>query len=157
MKQLVHKLYYPANAKLGLLVLRLTLGGIFLSYGLQKLTNIEGTIAVFGTLGFGAFWAWLVALTETIGGIAVIVGFGTRIAASFLAIIMLVVITVVKGGQGFAAAEFDIVLLGLALGIGLIGCGKWSMCGKMHSTTGVCNDCGTDNNGCCGCSCGASK
>ena len=151
MKQIVDKMYNPPNAKLGILVLRVTLGAIFLTHGIQKLSNIEMTIGFFGMLGFSAFWAWLVALVETIGGAAVLFGFGTRIAASFLSIIMIVVITMVKKGQGFSATELDIVLLGLSLGVGLIGCGKWSLCHMYHKGT-----CSIDGDHC-GCDCKSEK
>ena len=148
MKHIVNKMYNPPNAKLGLFVLRVTLGSIFLIHGIQKLSNMEGTIGFFIMIGFSAFWAWIVALTETIGGAMVILGFGTRIVASLFAIIMLVVITMVKNGKGFSAVELDLVMLGLALGVGLIGCGKWSMCHLSHKGTCSAED------GHCGCECG---
>lgn len=148
MKHIVNKMYNPPNAKLGLFVLRVTLGSIFLIHGIQKLSNMEGTIGFFTMIGFSAFWAWVVALTETIGGALVILGFGTRIVASLFAIIMLVVITMVKNGKGFSAVELDLVMLGLALGVGLIGCGKWSMCHLSHKGTCSAED------GHCGCGCG---
>jgi uncharacterized membrane protein YphA (DoxX/SURF4 family) len=149
MKHMMHKMINPRNTKLGLLVLRLTLGGIFMFHGISKLSNMEQTISFFGTIGFSAFWAWIVALTETLGGFAVIIGIGTRVAASLLAVIMLVVITMVKNGKGFQAMEIDVILLGFSLGVALIGCGRYSMCALDHNKNckdGACNaDCG------CGC------
>lgn len=145
-------MYNPPNAKLGQLVLRITLGSIFLIHGIQKLSNMEGTIGFFGMLGFSAFWAWVVALVETIGGAAVILGIGTRVAASLLAIIMLVVIIHVKKGD-FKKEELDIVLLGLSLGVGLIGCGSWSACHMCHK--GNCKTCASD--GTCECDCKSKK
>jgi uncharacterized membrane protein YphA (DoxX/SURF4 family) len=63
---------------------------------------------------------------------------------------MIVAIIAVKASKGFQAAEIDIILLGLSLGIALIGCGKYSMCGIGHTKDckdGTCNaDCGC---GCC--------
>lgn len=152
MKKLIDKMYNPPNAKLGQLVLRVTLGSIFLIHGIQKLSNMEGTIGFFGMLGFSAFWAWVVALVEAIGGAAVIFGIGTRIAASLLAIIMLVVIVHVKKGD-FKKEELDIVLLGLSLGVGLIGCGSWSLCRTCHK--GNCKTC--SNDGTCECDCKSKK
>ncbi len=135
MKHMIHKMYHPMNPKLGLFVLRLTLGGIFLTHGIQKLSHMDGTIAFFGSLGFAVFWAWLVALIETIGGAAVILGMGTRMWSSLFAIILIVAIVSMDGG--FAVKELPIALLGLSLGIGLVGCGKWSMCRMWHK--GTCN------------------
>ena len=148
MKHIVNKMYSPPNAKIGLFVVRITLGSIFLIHGIQKLSNIEGTIAFFAMIGFPAFWAWVVALVETVGGALVILGIGTRIIASLFAIIMLVVITMVKNGQGFSVVELDLVMLGLSLGVGLIGCGKWSLCHLNHRGTCSAED------GHCGCECG---
>lgn len=149
MKQMIHKMYHPMNPKLGLLVLRLTLGGLFLYHGIQKLENMHGTIAFFATVGIAAFWAWVVALIETIGGAAVILGIGTRIWASLFAIIMIVAIVSMPGG--FMAKELLIAYLGLSLGLGLIGCGKWSMCRMWHK--GTCNT-GDEH---CGCDCPEKK
>lgn len=145
-------MYNPSNVKLGQLVLRVTLGSVFLVHGIQKLSNMEGTIGYFGMLGFSAFMAWVVALVETIGGVAVILGIGTRVVASLLAIIMLVVIIYVKKGD-FKKEELDIVLLGLSLGVGLIGCGSWSACHMCHK--GDCKTCAAD--GACGCDCKSKK
>ncbi len=147
MKHIIQKMYHPGNEKLGLLVLRVTLGSIFLVHGIQKLSNMEGTIAFFGMVGFSAFWAWLVAIIETVGGVGVILGIGTRFFASLFAIISLVVITGVKAGKGFSAVELDLAMLGLALGIGLLGCGKWSLCRMRHQGT-----CSVDGEHC-GCNC----
>lgn len=143
--------FISQHAKIGILIIRITLGGVFLFHGISKLSNMDGTIAFFGSLGFSVFWAWVVALVETIGGGAVIIGIGTRIFASLLAIIMLVVITTVKNGKGFQAMEIDVILLGLALGVGLIGCGKWSLCHMNHK--GTCDN----KDGHCGCECDSSK
>jgi uncharacterized membrane protein YphA (DoxX/SURF4 family) len=149
MKQMIHKMYNPANEKLGLFVLRLTLGSIFMVHGISKLSNMEGTIGFFGMIGFSAFWAWVVALVETIGGAAVILGIWTRMVSSLLAITMIVAIFSAKSGKGFGGSELEIALLGLSLGIGLIGCGKWSMCNMWHK-----KDCKTCKDGvCCGCNC----
>ncbi len=152
MKKLIDKMYNPPNAKLGQLVLRVTLGSVFLIHGIQKLSNMEGTVGFFGMLGFSAFWAWVVALVEAIGGAAVIFGIGTRIAASLFAIIMIVVIVYVKKGD-FKKEELDIVLLGLSLGVGLIGCGSWSLCHTCHK--GDCKTCSVD--GTCACDCKSKK
>lgn len=147
MKHIIHKMYNPTNSNLGLLVLRLTLGSVFLVHGIQKLSNMEMTIGFFGTLGFSVFMTWVVALIEAVGGAAVIFGIGTKMWSSLFAIIMLVVITTVKNGKGFSAMELDIVLLGLALGVGLIGCGKWAVCHLGHK--GTCSMNGDH----CGCDC----
>lgn len=149
MKQIINKAIKPTNTNLGLLVLRVVLGGIFLYHGIGKLTNMEQTIGFFQMMHFSVFWAWMVAIVETGAGLAVIMGIWTRISAVLLAIIMIVAIISVKAGKGFQAVEIDIALLGLSLGIALIGCGKYSACGSCHKKDCTNQAC----NASCGCNC----
>lgn len=149
MKQIINKAINPTNAGLGLLVLRVVLGGVFLYHGIGKLTNMEQTVGFFQMMHFSAFWAWVVAIVETGAGFAVIIGIWTRISAALLTIIMIIAIMTVKAGKGFQAAEIEIVLLGLSLGVALIGCGRYSMCGLCHKK--ACTD-GTCTSSC-GCNC----
>jgi putative oxidoreductase len=70
------------------LVGRILLSVIFILSGFAKLTSIAGTAGYFGSLGLPVptVTAVVVALIELVGGIAVLVGFQTRIAALILAI-----------------------------------------------------------------------
>jgi Predicted membrane protein len=67
---------------------RLLLAFMFIYAGFGKLTNITGTAGWFGSLGFPVptLVAILVGLLELVGGLAVLVGFKTRLAAGALAI-----------------------------------------------------------------------
>lgn len=73
---------------LATLPLRLVLGILYLTYGFQKLKNLERTETIF--LKLRLHWPKLSATTisiiEFFGGIALLVGFLTRIIASLLAI-----------------------------------------------------------------------
>lgn len=80
------------TADAGLLALRIGVGAIFIFTGWMKVSDLSGTVAFFGTLGFGPFWAYLVSFVELVGGIAVLLGVYTRIAAGLLSIIMLVAV-----------------------------------------------------------------
>lgn len=77
----------------GILVLigRILLSVMFIMAGWGKLTAIGGTAAYFGSMGFPAptVVAVLVGLLEFFGGIAVLVGFQTRIAAILLGLFTL--------------------------------------------------------------------
>lgn len=115
-------------------------------HGIQKLSNMEMTIGFFGMMGLSAFWAWVTALVETIGGAMVVIGMGVRIWASLLTVIMIVVLFIVDGG--FMAKETVVILLGLSLGVALMGCGKWSVCRMWHAK-GTCKVEGDH----CGCNC----
>ena len=88
----------------GLIVLRLALAIVFIIHGIGKLfgigpypIGIVGTTVFFTGVGlpFPMFFAFLVALVETFGGIFILVGFMTRLSAFVLAINMLVATLIV--------------------------------------------------------------
>jgi putative oxidoreductase len=66
---------------------RILLSFMFILSGFSKLTAIGGTAGYFGSLGLPApmIVAVLVGLLELLGGLAVLMGFQTRIAAYALA------------------------------------------------------------------------
>ncbi len=114
------------NVSMGMLLVRLGVGGIFLSHGWSKLTNMEGTIAFFGQLGFDPLIAYVVAIAELLGGISMILGIFTRWSGVGLALIMLGALFLVKFKNGFSG-EFELLLLLTALGISFSGPGKYSL------------------------------
>jgi len=113
------------------LVLRVVIGIIFLAHGLQKFgvfgeMNLTGVTGFFGAQGIPlpGLMAPLVALIEALGGLALILGFGTRIAAILLAIIMIVAIFSVKLTQGLLGGfELDLALLAGLVALILMGSG----------------------------------
>lgn len=70
------------------LIGRILLSIIFILAGFGKLTDISGTAAYFAMYGLpgGSATAVVVGLIELLGGLAILVGFQTRIAAWVLAI-----------------------------------------------------------------------
>lgn len=71
----------------GALVLRLSLGIVFLSHGfLMKFLGIglAGTAGYFQSIGYPAAFAYLVIFGETFGGLALILGFLPRVASVLL-------------------------------------------------------------------------
>ncbi|UCC81994.1 MAG: DoxX family protein [Gemmatimonadota bacterium] len=116
----------------GTIPLRLALGLIFMAHGWAKLTGPLGTAEGFNIEGWGwpypVFWAWVVALVETFGGLLVIVGLFTRLAAFSIASVMIVAILKLKLSQGLIGGfEFDIALLMLALSLLVTGAGRLSV------------------------------
>lgn len=83
-----------------LVVIRVVLGIIFLAYGVQKVSGIEGIVKFFGSLGLPAFVAYVVTFIETVGGICLIIGLFTRTAATGIALVMVGAIFTVKLGKG---------------------------------------------------------
>jgi len=83
---------------LGPLLVRVTVGVMFARTGWGKLQNIEGVATWFGELGLPAplLQAYLAAITECVGGAAVVLGLGARLFAVPLAFTM--VVAMVTGG-----------------------------------------------------------
>lgn len=129
----------PICRSTGLFILRLIIGGIFIYAGYYKLSHMNQVVPMFIGMGFPAFFAWLVALIEFIGGIAVILGMFTRLAGGLFTIIMLVVIFKVKWPAGFMAWQSDLVILGASLAIMFAGAGKYSICKTRHDNCGTCD------------------
>ncbi len=138
------------NKSLGLLILRLFVGGIFIVHGTQKLMHMEDTINFFSQINIPSFFAWVVAIVETVGGVALILGMFVQYASVLLSIILVVAIVKVKwvfGGETilskFAAGEIDLALLGSCIALAFTGPGKMSLskwC-KCHMNGGNCKVC----------------
>jgi putative oxidoreductase len=122
---------------LGLLAIRVALGVVFLAHGADKLGDLSGTEEMFGGIGIPApaLMAPLVAFTEVIGGLLLIVGLLTPLAGTALAVDMLVAFLVVHAGKGFFVADggYELVmLLGFAsIGVAATGAGRLSLDGAL--------------------------
>ena len=117
-----------------LLVLRLALGAIFIAHGGQKLFvyGLDGVAGSFGQMGIPAagFFGPLVAFVEFFGGIAIVLGLLTRLAALGVGATMLVAILTVHLKQGFfnpGGIEFPLALLATAAALVLTGAGAYSV------------------------------
>lgn len=109
----------------GLTVVRVVTGLIFLIHGWQKISmfGLAGFTGFLTSLGIpGASLAAVVVIAlELLGGLALILGLGTRYVALPLAINMLVALLTVHLSAGFFATEggYEFVLLLLAACVGL--------------------------------------
>ena len=67
----------------GTALLRVTLGVAAISHGLLKVFvfTLPGTVAFFESLGLPGFLAYITALVEIVGGLALVVGFQTRLVS----------------------------------------------------------------------------
>jgi putative oxidoreductase len=127
----------PASARqvnVGLALVRIITGIVFAAHGYQKffIYGLDGATGAFTQLGIPApgITAPLVAIVELLGGVALIVGLLTRLAALGLAINMLGAIFLVRLKGGFFApngAEFEIVLGVACLALVIGGAGALSV------------------------------
>jgi putative oxidoreductase len=121
----------------GFLALRLAVGLVFAMHGWQKLSlmGIGGVAGFFGSLGIPApeLAAVVVTAVELLGGIALILGAGTRIAGALLAVNMAAALLLVHLPNGFfvdaGGFEFVLTLLGASLFFALAGGGPLSVDG----------------------------
>lgn len=114
----------------GLLVLRIGLGVIFTAHGLAKVSAMDGVVGYFATLGFAPFMAYIVAYAELLGGIALLLGLFTRIAAGSLALIMAVVLLFIKTNapiSGMGGNELELSLFVSAVALSFMGGGKFAL------------------------------
>jgi putative oxidoreductase len=92
-----------SNAEVAALVLRVSMGFMFLAHAWLKLAIFTpaGTVGFFESLGFPGALAYLVIAAELIGGMALIAGIGTRWVSLALIPILLGSIYAPHGAAGF--------------------------------------------------------
>lgn len=126
--------YNSTQHDIGALALRLTLGSIMLAHGLMKLTafGIDGTVGFFGSLGLPAIAAHLTIFGEVAGGLALIAGVFTRLAA-LLSLPILLGATWAHAGYGWVFSnagggwEFPLLLVVLAGIVATQGAGAFAL------------------------------
>jgi putative oxidoreductase len=109
--------------EIGSLLLRVVLGIVFLAHGVSKFQGgIGNTAGWFDSIGIPGFLAYAVGTIELVGGIALILGIGTRVVSLLLGIIMLGAIFTVNLQAGLLEGYvLDLVLLVLAAHLVLNG------------------------------------
>lgn len=128
------------------LIVRVMLALVMFPHGAQKLLGwfgghgFEGTMGLF-TQQMGMPWliAFLVIIGESLGAVALALGFLTRFSAASIGVIMAGAIGLVhwphgffmnwfgqQAGEGF---EYHLLMIGMALALVVSGGGKWSIDG----------------------------
>ena len=121
----------PRQLTLGLAAIRLAVATIFIRHGAQKLFvyGFAGVTGAFTQMGvpFPGVTGPFIALLEFFGGIALVLGFLTRLIALGFVFDMLVAILLVQLKRGFSGYELEFLLLGSSLALFLTGAGGFSV------------------------------
>lgn len=122
------------TAPYGALLLRLSLGSLFLAHGLLKIFvfTLPGTVKFFASLGYPAPLAYAVVGVESLGGILLIVGFLTRAVSMALVPVLVGALFVhLPNGWLFSSAnggwEFPALLIVLMVVQALLGPGAFAL------------------------------
>jgi len=109
MNQLFSTTIHEKWGSLGLLWLRLLMGAGMAYHGYGKL--FQGSVAQFGEfiagmgLPFPHLLAWIAVLSEFLGGLCIMAGLGTRVAAFFVFGTMTIAVFVAHGADPFTKKE----------------------------------------------------
>ncbi|KAF2335284.1 DoxX family protein [Flavobacterium nitrogenifigens] len=117
------------NTDLGLLLLRLSTGGLMLFHGVSKLIHgISFLVENMGAFGYAVY------IGEVLAPIAILLGFRTRIAAVLLAITCVVAVATAHAQEVFSISEhggyaLELLMLYLfgALALFFTGAGKYAV------------------------------
>ncbi|MCM3724642.1 DoxX family protein [Neobacillus cucumis] len=124
---------------LGLLIIRLVVGALFIGHGAQKLFGwfggygLKGTGGWFDSIGMkpGITMALMAGLAELVGGILFALGLLTPLAGIIIAGTMVMAIVKVHAPNGLWATangyEYNLTLLAIAIAIALIGPGQYAV------------------------------
>ncbi|MBT2655458.1 DoxX family protein [Bacillus sp. ISL-18] len=124
---------------IGLLIIRLVIGLLFVGHGAQKLFGwfggygLKGTGGWFESIGMkpGVTMAFFAGLAELVGGILFAVGLLTPLAGIIIAGTMVMAIVKVHGANGLWATsngyEYNLTLFAVTIGVALIGPGKYAL------------------------------
>lgn len=124
---------------IGLLIIRLVIGLLFVGHGAQKLFGwfggygLKGTGGWFESIGMkpGVTMALFVGLAELIGGLLIALGLLTPLAGIMIAGTMLMAIVKVHAPNGLWSTangyEYNLTIIAVAIGIALIGPGQYAL------------------------------
>jgi putative oxidoreductase len=97
----------PVSTDWALVFVRLALGTVFIMHGWPKIANLGGTIGFAERLGYvpGEFFGVALAFIEFGGGILLLLGLGTRLAALLIATTQVIAIKESHWECGYSVME----------------------------------------------------
>ncbi|MFA6364865.1 MAG: DoxX family protein [Candidatus Paceibacterota bacterium] len=119
---------------IGLGVIRIAVGAVFLYHGVIKALMMSQTVGFMGSLGISAFLTYCVAGSEIIGGLLLVMGLFERYAAGALSVVMVGAMFLVTR-QGFP--EYEFILFIILLGLIISGAGQY----RISCRCGMCSHC----------------
>lgn len=122
------------NVDMAALLLRISLGTMFIAHGLLKVLvfTMPGTVGFFESVGFPGFLAYLVTVAEIGGGVLLLAGVATR-AVSVALIPVLLGALYVHSGAGWVFSnenggwEYPAFLTMATVVMALLGSGKYAL------------------------------
>jgi putative oxidoreductase len=118
-----------------LLIMRIGLGAMMIVHGFPKLTGgdelwikLGGSMKNLGVNSYPMYWGLAAALTETLGGLLLLLGFLFRPVCLLLLFTMVVAaVSHFSKGQGIKEASHAIELAFVFLSLFILGPGKYSV------------------------------
>lgn len=131
------------NDNITFLFLRLVMGIVIIPHGAQKLLGwfggygLDGTMGYFASLGVPALFGWLAITAELVGGLALMAGFLSRIAAFGVAATLVTAVMLQHASVGFfmnwggtlhgEGFEYHILAVAICTAIMIGGSGPYSV------------------------------
>lgn len=120
--------------ELALTIIRMLVGLLYFRFGFSKIIagpamwrQLGSAMQLFGITAFPLFWGLAAALTELIGGGCLLLGFATRIAAFFIAIVMIVAVRMHRHQKDpLSVSGFPLTMLAIMIGLIIAGGGHFS-------------------------------
>ncbi len=137
-------MFYPQTAPFAALLLRVSLGIMYLTHSLVLKVGtfgMAGTVQFFQSLGLPGWTAYATVLAEAVGGLLLVLGVGSRYVALALTPILLGALWVHSGnGWVFSAPnggwEYPLFLFVLSVVQALLGDGAYALSGRRQSAVG---------------------
>lgn len=123
------------SLQLGFMILRVGIGALFALHGWEKILGGTATwqwlgsqLAVLGITFMPVVWGFIAAIAEFGGGICLVLGFASRLAALFICGVMVAAIAYhINKGDPFSVYSHPMALLVVMVAIVIAGPGSFSI------------------------------